>query len=215
MKAADLVASAWDGADEAERLGWATAAGVGPHVAARTAGDSWADLGRYYPNLRRGLAEHVAARAREALAASRCPRCGEVVGMLHACEPLPDHLQPEGPEIPTDRPPARAVRAEVTLPADVCRDCGGTLVDVEGMRGCSCAPRCPDGLLPDGESCPRCGGPRAPSGVGGGTWVHVADRGDEVARLRAQVEALREGPPTSLLWRLEARLAELLAGGGD
>lgn len=32
--------------------------------------------------------------------------------------------------------------------------------------------QCPDGLLPDGEQCPRCGGKRAPSGVGGGTWVH-------------------------------------------
>lgn len=31
---------------------------------------------------------------------------------------------------------------------------------------------CPEGLLPDGERCPRCGGPRAPSGIGGGTWVH-------------------------------------------
>lgn len=32
---------------------------------------------------------------------------------------------------------------------------------------------CPDALLPDGEICPRCGGKRAPSGVGGGSWVHV------------------------------------------
>lgn len=31
---------------------------------------------------------------------------------------------------------------------------------------------CPDALLPDGPVCPRCGGPRAPSGVGGGSWVH-------------------------------------------
>lgn len=31
---------------------------------------------------------------------------------------------------------------------------------------------CPDGLLPDGERCPRCGGPRAASGVDGGSWVH-------------------------------------------
>ncbi len=33
-------------------------------------------------------------------------------------------------------------------------------------------PRCPDGLLPDGIRCPRCGKNRAPSGIGGGTWVH-------------------------------------------
>lgn len=31
---------------------------------------------------------------------------------------------------------------------------------------------CPDALLPDGDVCPRCGGPRAPSGVDGGSWVH-------------------------------------------
>ncbi len=31
---------------------------------------------------------------------------------------------------------------------------------------------CPDGLLPDGPICPRCGKNRAPSGIGGGTWVH-------------------------------------------
>jgi hypothetical protein len=31
---------------------------------------------------------------------------------------------------------------------------------------------CPDAQLPDGPTCPRCGGPRAPSGVGGGSWVH-------------------------------------------
>lgn len=31
---------------------------------------------------------------------------------------------------------------------------------------------CPDGLLPDGPTCPACGGKRGPSGVGGGTWVH-------------------------------------------
>lgn len=32
---------------------------------------------------------------------------------------------------------------------------------------------CEDGLLPDGPKCPRCGGERAPSGVDGGSWVHV------------------------------------------
>lgn len=31
---------------------------------------------------------------------------------------------------------------------------------------------CPDAVLPDGPTCSRCGGPRAPSGVGGGSWVH-------------------------------------------
>jgi len=32
---------------------------------------------------------------------------------------------------------------------------------------------CPDGLLPDGDKCPRCGQQRAPSGIDGGTWVHL------------------------------------------
>jgi hypothetical protein len=32
--------------------------------------------------------------------------------------------------------------------------------------------KCPDGLLPDGPVCPRCGGNRGPSGVDGGTWIH-------------------------------------------
>lgn len=31
---------------------------------------------------------------------------------------------------------------------------------------------CVNGLLPDGPICPRCGGPRAPSGAMGGMWVH-------------------------------------------
>lgn len=33
--------------------------------------------------------------------------------------------------------------------------------------------KCPDGLLPDGESCPNCGHLRGPSGVDGGSWVHL------------------------------------------
>jgi hypothetical protein len=32
---------------------------------------------------------------------------------------------------------------------------------------------CPDGLMPDGTTCPGCGCKRAPSGIGGGSWVHV------------------------------------------
>ena len=34
-------------------------------------------------------------------------------------------------------------------------------------------PQCENGLLPDGPVCPRCGGPRGPSGVDGGSWVHM------------------------------------------
>ena len=32
--------------------------------------------------------------------------------------------------------------------------------------------KCPDALLPDGPTCPRCGGRRGPSGIDGGSWVH-------------------------------------------
>jgi hypothetical protein len=39
---------------------------------------------------------------------------------------------------------------------------------------------CPDAQLPDGDVCPRCGGPRAPSGIDGGSWVHVSTRPDRV-----------------------------------
>lgn len=40
------------------------------------------------------------------------------------------------------------------------------------LHGPDLAVGCPDALLPDGPVCPRCGSPRAPSGVGGGSWVH-------------------------------------------
>jgi hypothetical protein len=36
---------------------------------------------------------------------------------------------------------------------------------------------CPDALLPDGDTCPRCGWRRGPSGAGGGSWVHVRESG--------------------------------------
>jgi hypothetical protein len=69
---------------------------------------------------------------------------------------------------------------------------------------------CEDALTPDGDSCPRCGGPRAPSGVDGGSWVHFPQRRpggdkpaakpaaayltssvDEIERLRAALRAAR------------------------
>ena len=42
----------------------------------------------------------------------------------------------------------------------------------------ACAP-CPEGILPDGPVCPRCGKARGPSGVGGGTWVHAPAKDDK------------------------------------
>lgn len=48
---------------------------------------------------------------------------------------------------------------------------------------------CPNGLLPDGEICPRCGGPRAPSGVDGGSWVHFSSTPTQPKR-DSEVEAL-------------------------
>lgn len=44
-------------------------------------------------------------------------------------------------------------------------------------------PKCPDELLPDGPTCPRCGGPRGASGAGSGgfgSWVHISTRPDRV-----------------------------------
>jgi len=35
---------------------------------------------------------------------------------------------------------------------------------------------CKDGQIPDGPICPVCGGKRGPSGIGGGTWVHIIDK---------------------------------------
>lgn len=43
---------------------------------------------------------------------------------------------------------------------------------IRGTVTASAEERCPDGLLPDGPVCPRCGRNRAPSGIDGGTWVH-------------------------------------------
>ena len=33
--------------------------------------------------------------------------------------------------------------------------------------------KCPDALLPDGPICPKCGQERGPSGINGGSWVHL------------------------------------------
>jgi hypothetical protein len=46
---------------------------------------------------------------------------------------------------------------------------------VDGMKL-----NCPDNLLPDGETCPRCSGPRGPSGVDGGSWVHLDTASDRI-----------------------------------
>lgn len=44
--------------------------------------------------------------------------------------------------------------------------------DVTRMVGAANDEKCPNALTPDGPVCPRCGGRRGPSGVGGGSWVH-------------------------------------------
>lgn len=54
---------------------------------------------------------------------------------------------------------------------------------------------CPDGLTPDGAVCPRCGGARAPSGIGGGTWVHFPSPAPPEAK-----EANRVCPACSKSW---------------
>lgn len=60
--------------------------------------------------------------------------------------------------------------------------------------------RCPDGLLPDGEICPRCGGRRGPSGVEGGTWVHYPASPDpEHTRATEQETAIHFVPEVEVL----------------
>jgi len=46
------------------------------------------------------------------------------------------------------------------------------LAQVNGGAAPPVAEKCEDALLPDGPKCPRCGGRRGPSGIGGGSWVH-------------------------------------------
>lgn len=53
-------------------------------------------------------------------------------------------------------------------------DCNGSACTLlRQMRSEKASGLCPDALLPDGEHCPRCGCKRAPSGIDGGSWVHV------------------------------------------
>jgi hypothetical protein len=82
-------------------------------------------------------------------------------------EDLPEVVERE--EIPTPGlegvpPGERAISLE------------GAKVEVSSPGGA----KCPDGLAPDGELCPRCGRRRGPSGVGGGMWVHYPTEDDEV-----------------------------------
>jgi hypothetical protein len=50
---------------------------------------------------------------------------------------------------------------------------GEIIGDLQRLLNPFADPRCENGLLPDGPTCPRCGKPRAPSGVDGGSWVHL------------------------------------------
>lgn len=45
--------------------------------------------------------------------------------------------------------------------------------------------KCSNGLLPDGPTCPGCGKERGPSGVDGGSWVHMptCDNCDKVVMI--------------------------------
>jgi hypothetical protein len=62
--------------------------------------------------------------------------------------------------------------AEATAQADAMWDRAEARMqaeeDREGFKS-----RCPDALLPDGPTCPRCGRKRGPSGADGGSWVHI------------------------------------------
>lgn len=66
------------------------------------------------------------------------------------------------------------------------------------------AAKCQDALLPDGEVCPRCGGKRAPSGVDGGSWVHVGEAPPQPERAE-EPQASAPSPEQQLARRRAAR----------
>jgi hypothetical protein len=79
---------------------------------------------------------------------------------------------------------------------------------------------CYDALLPDGPKCPRCGGPRAPSGVDGGSWVHFhrpapAAAGptleEDVAAVKVALGATWPERDPFLIVTLRERLPRILA----
>lgn len=77
----------------------------------------------------------------------------------------------------------RAAQKTAEFNCTLCQD-RGVFFDgiVPGGVPCECkaqkaSAECPDDLTPGGPTCPRCGGPRAPSGVGGGSWVHFPRAG--------------------------------------
>jgi hypothetical protein len=51
---------------------------------------------------------------------------------------------------------------------------------------------CPDGVLPDGPMCPLCGGKRGPSGVDGGSWVHIRAAAPSPQAQAQQAQGLTE-----------------------
>jgi hypothetical protein len=69
------------------------------------------------------------------------------------------------PGRPEDLPKGRALLGP-KMPEDCAAICA-----LKGERPDDRA--CEDGALPDGPICPKCGQDRGPSGVGGGTWVHL------------------------------------------
>lgn len=73
-----------------------------------------------------------------------------------SAEPIADHCEKHG---------------VVRFFAGGCPQCYHEKHDLQRENGTTAL--CPDGLVPDGERCPRCGCKRGPSGIGGGTWVHI------------------------------------------
>jgi hypothetical protein len=71
------------------------------------------------------------------------------------------------PDAPVKLTPIVKVPERELTPAEVASADAPTPADESNVPV-----RCPDGLSPEGETCPRCGGHRAPSGIDGGTWVH-------------------------------------------
>lgn len=112
------------------------------------------------------------------------------------------------------RPSVAALQAEPETAEEECPECKGaefpgfklgvpcvrcngtrfiTVSDgASGQQSSRQTQKCPDGLTPDGPACPRCGGPRGPSGVDGGSWVHIQPRPEDTERCQHGVRRPHE-----------------------
>ena len=152
--------------------------------------------------------------ARTSWVAKSCNAPADWDGLLHFCASGLTALGGSLPDVLSDARRLAAPPAPGEAPGDEweCSGCGAHWTG-DGrcpnrcraervLLGPCAAPMetagaCPDGLTPDGEVCPRCVGPRAPSGIDGGTWVHFprgAAPGDASGATQIRGDILRDHP---------------------